>query len=73
MQAKKTVAQGLGRTDDETVLWHVLASNLEPTSRSSTKIDTASCRLQKLELLVELNELEGGSSSVPLLPVKTCP
>ena len=57
------------RTDDDTVIRHMLASNLQPTTRRSTKIDAASCSLQKVVLLVELNELEGRSSAVALLPV----
>ena len=48
-----------GRTDYDTVLGHVLARDLQPTTGGSTKIDTASCRLEERVLLVQLDELEG--------------
>ena len=54
-------------TDNDAVHWHVLAGYLQPTTRSSTKINTTSCTLEKGELLVQLNELERRTGSVPLL------
>lgn len=47
----------------------MLASNLQPTTGRSTKIDAASRGLEEVVLLVELNELEGRSSAVALLPI----
>ena len=49
----------VGRTDYHTVLRHVLARDLQPTTGGSTKIDAASCRLEERVLLVQLDELEG--------------
>ena len=57
------------RTNDDTVIRHMLASNLQPTTGRSAKIDAASCSLEEVVLFVELNELEGRSSAVALLPV----
>ena len=52
--------QGEGRrTDNDTVYGHVLARNLEPSTRGSAKIDTTFCRLEEVVLLVQLYELEG--------------
>ena len=55
------------RTDDDAIDWHVLARYLQPTARRSAQIDTTSRRLQKVVLLVELDELEGRPSAVALL------
>ena len=57
------------RTNDDTVIRHMLASNLQPTTGRSAKIDAASRGFEEVVLLVELNELEGRSSAVALLPV----
>ena len=61
-----------GRTDNNAVYRHVLARDLQPTSWCSTQIDTTSRGLKEGVLFVELNELEGGTGTVPLLPVRTC-
>ena len=55
------------RTDNDTINGHVLARNLEPSTRGSAKIDTTFCRLEEVVLLVQLDELEGRTRTVPLL------
>lgn len=55
------------RTDYDTVNRHILARNLQPTTRRSTEIDTTSCGFQERVFLVELYKLEGRTSAVALL------
>lgn len=56
-----------GLTDYNTVRRHVLASDLEPSSGSSTQIDTAPSILEEVVFFVELDELECGTRTVALL------
>lgn len=48
----------LARTDDDAVRRHILACNLQPTSRRRAKINTTSSSFEERVFLVELNELE---------------
>ena len=48
----------------------MLGSDLQPTTWSSTQIDAASCLFEEVVLLVELDELEGGTRAVALLLCK---
>lgn len=41
-------------TDDDAVHWHVLASNLQPSSRCRAEINTAAGRFEEGVLFVEL-------------------
>lgn len=54
--------------DYNTIRGHVFVGHLQPTTRGSTEIDTASCCLEKGIFFVELDELEGGTSTVALFP-----
>lgn len=45
-------------TNNDGIGGHVFGGDLQPTTGSSTQIDEASCRLEKVELLVELHKLE---------------
>lgn len=56
-------------TDDETINRHIFTGYLQPTTRSSTQVDTASCGLEERVLFVKLDKLEGRTSSVALLSV----
>lgn len=56
------------RTNDHTIGWHVFTGNLEPATRSGTEIDDASRRFQERVLFVELDEFEGRTGAVTLLP-----
>jgi hypothetical protein len=53
--------------DNNTVLRHIFACYLKPTTRCRAKIDTASCRLEKRILFVQLDEFECRTGSVALL------
>jgi hypothetical protein len=51
-------------TDDEGAFWHILLSDLEPTARGSTEIDTAFRPSQEIVFSVQMNELAEGISGV---------
>jgi hypothetical protein len=55
------------RTDNKTIRRHILACNLQPTSWRGAKVDAAFCALEERVFLVELNELERRTRTVPLL------
>jgi hypothetical protein len=54
------------RTNDQTVHGHCLAHNLEPSPGRSAQIYTASRRFQEGVFLVQLDQLECGTCTVPL-------
>ena len=54
-------------TDYNTGYRHVVTSNLQPSSRSSTQIDQHSGLLEKVVLSIQLDQLEGRSRSVASL------
>lgn len=55
------------KPEDETLARHELARDLQPPSRGGAQVDKDHCLFKKAELLVELDELEGGPRPVPLL------
>ena len=57
------------RTNDDAIWGHILAGDLQPTSRSGTQVYTTSCRFQEVVLFVQLYQLERRTSSVALFPV----
>ena len=59
------------RTDDDTVIRHMLASNLQPATGRSAKIDAASRGFEEVVLLVQLYEPEGRTRTVPLLSTRS--
>ena len=54
------------RTNDQTAHGHRLAHNLEPTPGRSAKIYATSCGFQERVFLVQLDQLERGTCTVPL-------
>ncbi|SRR5229473_1535377 len=54
------------RTNDQTVHWHCLAHNLEPSPGCSAQIYATSRRFQEGVFFVQLDELECGTCTVPL-------
>ena len=64
-------AQNIGRTDDETIHWHRFACDLKPTSRRSTKIYATARRLQERVFFIQLDQLECGACTVPLLSTRS--
>ena len=58
------------RTNDHTIHRHCLACNLEPTSRCGAEIYTTSRRFQERIFLIQLDQLERGTCTIPLLSVK---
>ena len=54
------------RTNDQTVHWHCLAHNLEPSPGRSAEIYATSRRFQEGEFLVQLDQLERGTCTVSL-------
>ena len=64
-------ARNIGRTDDETIHWHRFACDLKPTSRRSTKIYATARRLQERVFFIQLDQLECGACTVPLLSARS--
>ncbi len=57
-------------TNNDAIRGHILAGYLQPTTRSCTKIDSASRSLENRVFFVELDEFERGTSTITLFPEK---
>ncbi len=57
-------------TDNNAVRRHILACNLQPTTRSSAQINDTSRGFEEGVFLVELNKLEGRTGAIALLSSK---